>query len=390
MTVFVEIAFWFSALTLFYVYLGYPLLVRALSHRTPPKPPDGPFLPSVSLIVSAYNEERVIAAKLDNSLLLDYPRDLLEIIVVSDCSDDGTDEIVRQFPVSGITLVRQHQRLGKSAGLNLGVSHTSGQLLVFSDANALYRHDSLRKLVRHFTNPRVGYVVGNSRYVEDSVSSQSAQSEGLYWKFETWLKKCESSFHSVVGGDGAIYAIRRTLFFPLRATDINDFLNPLQIINRGYIGVFEPDAISYERAAQTFNQEFRRKTRIVSRSLHAVTQVPGVLNPFNDPRHWFMLISHKVLRWFAPCFMVLLLALSLALWNVTPYRLAALTQILFYSLALVGRFTRTNLKTFYLPYYFCLINSASLVGIFQYLTGDLSSTWSPVRLETDGVLGGDR
>src|SRR5262245_26220421 len=247
MHIIVQVAFWLSAALLLCVFLGYPLIMLLLSLRSSRQVTPAHHLPSVSLIISAYNEQQVMEAKLENALALDYPKHRLEIMVVSDCSDDGTDEIAGQFSGSGITLVRQHQRLGKSAGLNLGVSRASGEILVFSDANALYRPDAIRHLVRHFANPRVGYVVGNSRYQEDSESSQSARSEGLYWKFETWLKMSESRFHSVVGADGAIYAIRRPLFSPLRPTDINDFLNPLQIINRGYIGVFEPDAISYER-----------------------------------------------------------------------------------------------------------------------------------------------
>jgi cellulose synthase/poly-beta-1,6-N-acetylglucosamine synthase-like glycosyltransferase len=384
-TLIIEIAFWLSALALFHVYVGYPLIMLVLSRRVGSHGvPDG-VLPSVSLIVSAHNEERVIVAKLKNAIALDYPKDLLEIMVVSDCSDDGTDKLVHQFSSSGVILIRQSRRLGKSAGLNLGVPQTSGEVLVFSDANAFYRPDAIRQLARHFSNPRVGYVVGNSRYDESSETPPSAQSESLYWTFETWLKKCESRFHSVVGGDGAIYAIRRELFSLLQPTDINDFINPLQIVNRGYVGIFEPDAISYERAAATFRQEFRRKTRIVSRSLQAVTRVAGVLNPFRNPRHWFALVSHKVLRWFAPCFMTLLLVASLALWNSPFYRFAVLSQGVFYLLAAVGSLlslTPAQWRLFYVPYYFCLVNAAALVGIFQCMAGNLSSTWTHVRLDS--------
>jgi cellulose synthase/poly-beta-1,6-N-acetylglucosamine synthase-like glycosyltransferase len=384
MTLILEIAFWVSVLALFHVYLGYPLIMLVMSPRARSHAVPESALPSVSLLISAHNEVRVIGPKLENAIALDYPRKLLEIIVVSDCSDDGTDNVVRHFSDSGVILIRQSKRLGKSAGLNLGVSQSSGEILVFSDANAFYRPDAIQKLVRPFFNPKVGYVVGNSRYNEGSETPASAQSEGLYWKFETWLKKCESRFHSVVGGDGAIYAIRRDLFSPLRHTDISDFLNPLQIINRGYVGVFEPEAISYERAASTFRQEFLRKTRIVSRSLHAVTRVSDLLNPFKDARHWFMLVSHKVLRWFAPCFLAFLFGTSIALWSSPFYRYAVLLQSVFYFAAAVGSlssFRSARWRVFYLPYYFCVINAAALVGIFQYMAGDLSSTWTHVRLD---------
>src|SRR4029077_18369174 len=196
--------------------------------------------------------------------------------------------------------------------------------------------DALRRLVRHFSSSRVGYVVGNARYYEKGAASSSAQSEGLYWKLETYLKKMESIFGSVVGGDGAIYAIRKELYSPLLPTDINDFLNPLQIIARGYTGVFEPAAICYEEAAENFGQEYRRKVRIISRSLNALRRVPEVLNPLRNTRHWFLLVSHKVLRWFAPFFMILCFTSSLALWGTPFYKIAAILQVTFYAVALLG------------------------------------------------------
>src|SRR5262249_37071956 len=157
-----------------------------------------------------------------------------------------TDEIVHSFLTRGVRLVRQARRLGKSIGVNLGVASTSGELIVFSDANAIYERDAIQKLIRHFGDSAVGYVVGNARYRERTGQKASAESEGLYWKLETWLKEKESLCSSVVGGDGAIYAIRRELFSPLRATDINDFLNPLQIITKGYRGIYDRSAVCFE------------------------------------------------------------------------------------------------------------------------------------------------
>ena len=378
-----ERLFWICAGLAFYVYLGYPLILFLFSRRRNASSAVNLHFPSVSLLISAYNESKVIQSKLENALAIDYPKNLLEIIVISDCSDDGTDEIVRSFPDARIRLVRQAMRLGKSAGLNLGVPKTFGQILVFSDANALYDRLAVRRLVRHFSDAKVGYVVGNSGYLEDS-GSQAKQAEGCYWKLETWLKQCESGFYSVVGADGAIYAIRRELYAPLRPTDINDFLNPLQIVDKGFVGVFEPTAISFERAAGSFEQEFRRKTRIISRSLSALARVPGVLNPFKNSRHWFMLMSHKVLRWFTPFYMMVLLAVSIMLCELPMYGISAILQLSFYSFALVGWLIRgrlATLKVFYLPYYFCLVNLASLVGIFRYFSGDLRATWKPARHE---------
>ena len=375
--------FWFCAVLLAYVYIGYPVLVGILAWLFPRagKIADAGE-PSVSLIVSAFNEAPVIAAKLENALALEYPRDRLEIMVISDSSDDGTDEIVQQFSARGVRLLRQEPRMGKAAGLNLGVSEARGQILVFSDANAMYQPDAVRRLVRHFSNSKVGYVVGNARYDEKGRESASAQSEGLYWKLETYLKKMESRFGSVIGGDGAIYAIRRELYSPLVPTDINDFLNPLQIVTRGYSGVFEPAAVCYEEAAENFGQEYRRKVRIISRSLNALRRIPQVLNPLQNTRHWFLLVSHKVLRWFAPFFMILCFAASLALWQSPFYKSAALLQLFFYALALVGWIWRPKNKIgkiLSLVFYFCMVNLASLVGCIKCFRGDLSGKWAPPR-----------
>lgn len=378
-----KIIFWICVALVFYIYLGFPLLIALLgrSRRRDIAIPEE-ILPQVTLLISAYNESREIAAKVENSLSLQYPPGRLEIVVISDCSDDGTDEIVQQYASRGVKLLRQSQRFGKSAGLNVGVAQAAGEILIFSDANAIYDRNALLRLVEHFADPRVGYVVGNARYVERASATASAQSESLYWRYETWLKQRESAFQSVVGGDGAIYAIRRELFAPLQPTDINDFVNPLQIIDRGYVGVFEPAAICYEEAAATFHQEFRRKVRIISRSLNALRRVPGALNPLRNFRHWFLLVSHKVLRWLAPIFLLLALASALLLWAVPFYRLAALLQIGFYGLALIGRVWeggRGKWKILQLPFYFCVVNAASLLGCLKCLHGDLSGTWTPPR-----------
>ncbi|HKV25979.1 MAG TPA: glycosyltransferase family 2 protein [Candidatus Acidoferrum sp.] len=385
-----EVIFWLSAAVLAYVYVFYPLLLGLLARAFPQNREtqnEEKLRPSVSLLISAYNEEEVIGAKLENSLKLDYPKELLEVLVVSDCSSDGTDEIVKKHSCERVKLVRLEERKGKTAGLNAAVPQTRGEILVFSDANAIYEQDAIQQLVRHFRNPQVGYVVGNARYVQKLDENRAAAAEGLYWKVETWLKKQESKFDSVVGGDGAIYAIRRELYQTLLPTDINDFLNPLQIIYRGYRGIFEPAAVSYEATAESFDKEFRRKVRIISRSLNAVGRVPGVLNPFRRPRHWFLLVSHKILRWFAPIFMILAFALSCVLWSSPIYRALVLLQACFYVFALIGWSLRKQerlWRPFSLAFYFCLMNAASLVGCIKCFRRELSGTWTPPRQNVSG------
>jgi cellulose synthase/poly-beta-1,6-N-acetylglucosamine synthase-like glycosyltransferase len=375
--------FWFFSALVAYLYVGYPAFLAVLARFFPRKNPDRErFSPRTSLLISAFNEAQVIGDKIENSLALEYPQGLLEIIVISDCSTDGTDEIADRYRPRGVRLLRQSKRLGKTEGLNLAVPQAKGDILVFSDANAIYQLDAVRQLVAHFADQQVGYVVGNARYVEAQGKAASAESEGLYWKLETWLKQKESAFGSVVGGDGAIYAIRRELFAPLRPTDINDFLNPLQIAARGYRGVFEPRAVCFEEAGESFDKEFRRKVRIVSRSLNAVLRAPRVLLPWVQPRHWFALVSHKVLRWFIPVFLILAFICSALLLDSLVYRIVLGMQILFYTFAFAGWILERNaksLKIFYLPYYFCLVNSASLLGMFKLLTGSLSPTWQTIR-----------
>jgi len=383
-----EAIFWANACLIAYIYVGYPLSLGILARFAPRQATSGsaPDL-AVTLLISAFNESGVIEEKVKNSLALEYPKDLLDVVVVSDCSDDGTDDIVRRYERFGIRLVRLDERKGKTMGLNAGVPQARGQILVFSDANALYQPDAIRQLVRHFADPRVGYVVGNARYVEKASESSSSEAEGLYWKLETWLKKKESDYYSVVGGDGAIYAIRRGLYTPLLPTDINDFLNPLQIIDRGFWGIFEPGAISFEETAESFAKEFRRKVRIISRSLNAVGRVSGILNPSRQPRHWFLLVSHKLLRWFAPLFMIGMLMTSLLLWGIPFFRVLTILQAAFYGLGLIGwilREQRKTLRMFSLPFYFCLVNAASLIGCVRCIRGDLSGVWTPPRQNVSG------
>jgi cellulose synthase/poly-beta-1,6-N-acetylglucosamine synthase-like glycosyltransferase len=383
-TLLMEILFWGTLGLLVYTYVGYPVLLGVFARVAPRRNQHDPSyqFPSVTLLISAYNEIEVIRKKLQNSLALEYPSECFEIIVISDGSDDGTDEVVQQFARSALRLVRQVPRQGKTAGLNLAVPQARGKILVFSDANAIYEPNAIRELVCHFSDPRVGYVVGNARYIDEASGTQAAAAEGLYWKIETWLKKKESAFYSVVGGDGALYAIRRELYTPLRPTDINDFLNPLQIINRGFLGVFEPAAVCYEEAAGSFGKEFRRRIRIISRGLDAVLTVKNALNPFQHTRHWFLLFSHKILRWFAPVFMVVLLLLSVLLAKAPLFAAALLVQVAFYFAAALGGILQQrqkNSRVFSVPFYFCVVNLASVVGCFRCLTGNLSGTWTPPR-----------
>lgn len=377
--------FWILLGLVVYVYAGYAVLltlIRYLGGARPVAAADQE--PPVSLIISAFNEEAVIAEKIENSLALDYPRERLQIIVVSDCSDDRTDAVVAGFAERGVELLRMPQRGGKTLGLNAAVAAARGDLIIFSDANALYKRNVVRELARNFSDARVGAVVGESTYVDPEVESE--RSEGLYWKYETAIKQLESTIGSVVGGDGAIYAIRRKLYVPMRADALSDFVNPLQIVKAGYRCVYEPKAISYERAADSFEKEFRRKVRIVNRAWRALFNMRVLLNPLRYGFFSFQLVSHKLLRWLVPLFLAALLLVNAALLNAgVIYALAFAAQVLFYVLAFCGHVARRGSSLPFVlsvPYYFCLVNIASALGIIDVVRGKRYTTWTTARAKS--------
>jgi cellulose synthase/poly-beta-1,6-N-acetylglucosamine synthase-like glycosyltransferase len=386
MMLMLEIAFWSSVALVAYVYAGYPLALLILARRRDGGAAGGAdvVLPSVTLIVSVYNEEDCIAAKLDNCLKLDYPDELLEIIVVSDASDDATDSIVSGYSVKGVRLLRMEQRGGKTRGLNDGVENACGELVVFSDANAMYRPDAITALVAPFVDPRIGAVIGESSYVEPD--SDAGRSESLYWRYETAIKVLESRLGSVVGGDGAIYAIRRSLYKPMKADALSDFLNPLQIVEAGYRCVYEPRALSLEDTAGDFEKEFMRKVRIVNRAWRALMTMKGLLNPFRHGRFSWQLISHKLLRWLVPSFLLLIFVINILLLQAHPlYLTTFVVQLLFYGLATAGALLRERRAfgtVLYVPYYFCLVNFASARGIVEAYRGATYTTWSTARLRS--------
>lgn len=338
--------------------------------------------PSVTLIISCYNEVSVIRDKLVNSLALDYPGPL-SIVVVSDGSDDGTDEVVREFGEQGVRLIRQEGRLGKTMGLNLAMEQVDSEIVVFSDANAMYAVDAVRELVCNFADPGVGYAVGAALYT-DGDSGASAENENRYWRYELAIKTMESQLSSVVGGDGAIYGIRRSLWQPLQPQDINDFVNPLQIVALGYRGVFDPAARCFEETAGDFDREIARKERIVNRSIRGLMRVREVLNPFRFGLFSFQVLSHKLLRWLIPLFLALGVAgsLFLALAGLGFFQLVTGLAGAVLVLAFLGHCSadRNTLPAWIsTPYYFVMVNLYALKGIVRAAKGQTQVTWNSAR-----------
>ncbi|MBL8201862.1 MAG: glycosyltransferase family 2 protein [Chromatiales bacterium] len=379
-------AFWISACVVVYVYAGYPValwLLGVLGFGRPVR--SAPVEPPVTLIVSAYNEVAVIGDKLRNSLALDYPADRLHILVVSDASSDGTDAVVLACQDPRVELLRMPERGGKTAGLNAAVRRAHGEIIVFSDANAMYDVLALRHLVRNFADPEVGAVTGESRYriAEDDASTDA---ENQYWTYELWIKGLESSLGSLVGADGAIYAVRKALYSDLGVADLSDFVNPLQVVARGYRNVYEAEAVSWEGGAEGFGAEFRRKVRIVNRAWRATLKLRSLLNPFRHGFFALQFMSHKVLRWFVPLFLLVILVSNLWLAAGSLFYGATLAaQALLYGAALGGLLLERAgrpVRLLNIPYYFCAVNVASLLGIGQALAGRTYTTWNSSRPAT--------
>ena len=357
---------WATLGIILYVYLGYPALLWMIGRFQRHEVYQEDITPSVSLIISAFNEARVIRAKLENSLALDYPVDRLDVFVVSDASTDDTNAIVKEYASLGVTLLRLPQRLGKTGGLNAVMQVVRSDIVVFSDANILYDKEAIRCLARNFADPAVGCVTGDSCYLNLASSAAHVQ-ENTYWGYERLVRTLESRIGSTVGGDGAIFAIRRTLYTPLRAAAINDLVTPLQIVAQGYRAVFEPKALGFEPSAGNFKSEFRRKRRIVNRSWQGVLSMPEILNPKHVGLFAWQVWSHKLVRWLMlPLVVIAALSSSIAsplgLW----YQLGMWGFIASLAVAGIGAwipsYIRPLAQVAQACFYFYLINLAAVFG----------------------------
>lgn len=389
MEIFLSTIVYVSLAVILYVYIGYPFVLCIFAKLfAGPQVKKSTILPTVTMIISCYNEEEVLVEKLQNTVRLDYPKELIELLVVSDGSTDRTDKIAFSFRNQGVKLIRQEGRLGKTMGLNLAIRQATGEIVVFSDANAIYQNDAIRKMIGNFADESVGYVVGQAQYFDPGLNSAS-RSENTYWNYETFIKTTESSLHSVVGGDGAIYAIRKELYEELLQTDINDFVNPLQIIAKGFRGIYEPSAIAVESAAGSFSKEFSRKVRIVNRAFTGLLRVKESMDPRKTGFFAFQIISHKLLRWLIPFFLISLGISSFGLALLGNYLGQILQALIIIStfFALLGWYMKDKeyyfASVFSLAYYFAVVNLAALHGVVKSLKGDVQVTWETVRSFTD-------
>jgi len=378
----VETLFWICLAVGLYPYAGYPLCIALLAAIRPHPARSGPITPTVTVVISAYNEASHIATTVRNKLTQDYPAMLLDVMVVSDGSTDGTDEVLLQLASQDprVSYARQEPRSGKTAALNGLVERARGELVVFADANSMYRPDTVRRLVEAFADPGVGYASGRMLYV-DPRGSLVGDGCTAYMRYENALRRYESAIGSVVGVDGAVDAIRRSLYRPMRSDQLPDFVMPLSVVEQGYRVVYVPEAVLEEETLTNESAEYRMRVRVALRALWALWDKRALLNPLRYPLFGWQLASHKLLRYlsFAP-----LTLAALCSWLLVPrsglYLTLTAAQGVAAALALAATLGPRRLRAFPATrycYYFVLLNWASAVAFGRFLRGDKQAVWQP-------------
>lgn len=388
----VEVVFWLGMILAAYTYVGYGLVITALAAVRPRPHRRAAISARVSLIIAAYNEEQVIREKIINSLCQTYPRELLEIVVVSDGSTDETAAMVQEYQDEGVVSLHHPARIGKAAAVMRAVENSEGEILVFSDANSMYTPDTIEKLVRNFADPEVGCVAGEKRvrsYDDSSVSREA----GLYWRYESYLKRMDSLVNSVVGAAGEIFAVRRSLFEPAEPDSfIEDFIISMRVAAAGYRVIYEPEAISMEESPATVSDEFERRSRISAGGFQSIVRLRGLLA---SPRRLlvFQYLSHRVLRWaVVPFLLPVLLATNIALAGQPLYQLLLAGQLGLIGLATAGwalqGFGGRSFRLAHVPFYFYMLNVAALSGFYRYVTGRQKVTWKRTGRAASRAEGG--
>lgn len=371
--------FWVSLFLIVYPIFIYPSLVWLLGLIRPKPVERGSWLPSVTVLIPAHNEAKNIAATIRNKLEQDYPRDRLEIIVISDGSTDGTDGIVREFSSQNVKLIRREQREGKAAALNEGVRHAGGEILIFSDGNSLFAPDAIERMAENFADPEVGYVTGNLSY---QMRSAGVVGNGCsaYMRYENALRALETRAGSIIGVNGGVDAMRGKLYSDVPQHLITDFVLPLQVISAKHRVVYDERVHSCEVANSELGSEFRMRVRVALRALQGIAYMRRLCNPIRYPWAAFSLISHKGIRYFSFVFLLFAFVTNLVLAPVSVYGAFFIAQIIAYLLAVVGlhkdlpgAFRKLTL----IPTYFLVTNLAFMVAAIKFLKGDTMATWQP-------------
>jgi cellulose synthase/poly-beta-1,6-N-acetylglucosamine synthase-like glycosyltransferase len=400
-----RVVFWLCFLAIAYNYIGYPVLLFILAassqaysdllffcRRKSRRAHVGiSFQPRIAIILSAFNEETVIEQRVRNALSINYPEQLSEILIGLDSPTDSTGDILGGVDSPRVRVFRFSERRGKLRVISELARCTSAEILVFTDANTHFEPDCVAKLIRHFSDSRVGVVSGEE--VRTTLQGVDPAAEGLYWKYESALKILESRVGCLHSANGGVYAIRRELFHPQPNLIVEDFQIPLATRFQGYLVVYDPEAIAVEEIAPTLTSQFERRVRLGAGNFQTLLSNPSYLNPLKG-RPAFAYWSHRVLRWITPLMLILIFAFSAVLFHVNPYRSAFLLQTLFYLLALVGFWRKKRNKpagVCGIPLYFCSMNFALVVGFFRYLSGRQDVAWkaTPRRFSQELIAAKD-
>ncbi len=375
-----KVLFFISIFVIFYVYVGYPVCVWIVARLIKQKVEKDVYEPFVSILIAAHNEEDSIKKTIINKLQLDYPGDKLEIIVVSDESTDKTDHIVTSFTNRNVKLIRQTPRAGKTSALNLAVPHAKGTVLLFSDANSIYSIDSLKHIVANFHDPRIGYVTGKMIYTNPD-GTTVGDGCSAYMKYENFLRSMETKIGSVVGVDGGIDAMRKSIYNNLNTDQLPDFVQPLKVIEKGYRVVYEPDALLKESALSEVDDEYRMRVRVSLRALWALKDMRHLLWGKSGFLYAWQLWSHKVMRYLCFLFFIAVFIFNTFLWKEHIfYKVFLLTQTAVYIGAYLSIFSEKynfKLKILFFLHYFVLLNIASGHAFFKFILGKKQVVWTP-------------
>ncbi len=382
-----EFWFWFCLLLVFYTYLGYGivlfLLVKIKKMFVKPRSFNADFQPPVTLVIPAFNEEGFILEKVKNSLELDYPEDKLRILFVTDGSNDKTYQLLKE--AQGVEVSHEDRRAGKAAAENRAMTLIDTPIVVFCDANTYLNKDCIKNLVRHYDDPKVGAVSGEKRVMSSGSDTASAAGEGLYWKYESALKKWDSELYTIVGAAGELISFRSSLVKDLEEdTILDDFMQTMRICQQGYRVVYEPESYAAETASDNVSEELKRKVRIAAGGWQSMRRLWTILIPFPQPLLSFQYISHRVLRWSISAFVLpLIFILNLFLYTKSWwYEYLLYAQVLFYVTALLGWFLENRairVKLLFVPYYFLMMNYAVFAGFGRWLKGSQKATWERAK-----------
>lgn len=391
---FLKLLFWILLFIVFYTYIGYGILlyliikIRRTFKIGKKVDLDSSYVPEVTLFIAAYNEKNYVAAKMKNSLELEYPKDKLNIVWVTDGSDDGTPELLIKYP--NTTVHHLDARNGKIGAMNRGMEFVKTPIVIFSDANTMLGKESIRRIVNQFSDATVGCVSGEKRIINKESDVASGAGEGLYWKYESTLKKWDAELYSVVGAAGELFAIRTKLYRHVeKDTLLDDFVISLRVAQEGYTIKYDPEAYAIETASANVKEELKRKIRISAGGIQSIVRLRSLLNVFKFGTLSFQYISHRVLRWtLTPlCLLVIipvsfLLAYNTGMFEVGLYSILFWLQILFYFAALLGWFLEnrsTRVKALFVPYYFFIMNLSVLLGFFRYMKNSQSVNWERAK-----------